>query len=366
MKDAHDVVKSNPFLSDEDFKEIMNSSENYRIMSKSDNTAKGDGSDWSKITDMDHQMTLEARARTAQEKIRADVMVYGRFTIRTAENIGKLAVSGGTDALVNSAIPLTVTAVNKMVQVAQGKVEFNEAAQEVGQEIVEVAVVGGANRIISQGLSKVILNPNQVSEVVTIALIVKDAAVRYIDGELTAIEFIEEVGEKGVIMTSGLVGSIVGGEIGGVVGGAVGTLVVPGLGTVTGATVGALVGEVLGTIITTVACGAIVSVYSVLKNRSHDKLQEKQARELERQALLEMKNQREKFKAIVERENQIWDAEVQAGFEMILDSYCAESYDLQKVTDGIDRILAVFGKNVMFKTLEEYRAQLDMPLQLKY
>ena len=38
LKDVHDIAKHNPFLSDDDFKEIMNSEENYRLLSKSTNT----------------------------------------------------------------------------------------------------------------------------------------------------------------------------------------------------------------------------------------------------------------------------------------------------------------------------------------
>ncbi len=34
LKDVHDKVKNNPFLTDEDFKEVMNSDENFRIYPK--------------------------------------------------------------------------------------------------------------------------------------------------------------------------------------------------------------------------------------------------------------------------------------------------------------------------------------------
>lgn len=43
-----------------------------------------------------------------------------------------------------------------------------------------------------------------------------------------------------------------------------------------------------------------------------------------------------------------------------------ESFDLQGVTDGLDKILSLFGSSVAFKTREEYEAQLDKPLKLDF
>ena len=38
----------------------------------------------------------------------------------------------------------------------------------------------------------------------------------------------------------------------------------------------------------------------------------------------------------------------------------------QGITDGIDKILSVFGKSVLFKNINEYKSQLDMPLKLNF
>lgn len=58
IKDVHDAVRSNPFLSDSDLKEIVNSKENLRILSKRDNAAKGAQSDWQIITDKENGMSV--------------------------------------------------------------------------------------------------------------------------------------------------------------------------------------------------------------------------------------------------------------------------------------------------------------------
>lgn len=377
IKDVHDKAKHNPFLSDSDFKEIVNSDENYRILSKKDNTSKGKQNDWNIITDKDNGRSAGSRVQMAKEKIRADMALQGKFAARTAENAGKEFVAGAKDTLVKSAIPLTAEAVYKLCKVSKGEESLEDAAKEMGKEVVDVAVVGGVNKLVSDvAKSKLrnsgnaviskIANSNHVAQIVTVAMIVKDSAVRYINGEINEKEFIDEVGVKGATMVAGMIGGSVGREIGTIIGGVIGTSVLPGVGTAAGVAAGRIIGEVLGTIITTVACSAIVSVYHTSKHLNDYKLKESQMRQLETEALKEMENQRNKFRSIVEREHEHWDKEIQNGFDMILSSACEQTFSIQGVTDGLDKILAVFGKSVAFKNLDEYEAQLDMPLKLSF
>lgn len=375
LKDVHDVAKHNPFISDADFKEIMNSDENYRILSKSDNTSKGKKNDWQIILDKDNEMSMQARMHMAKEKISSDVALQQKFVTRTAQNISSEFAIGAVDTVVESAIPLTAEAVRKMCKVACGQESFNDATKEMGKKVVDVAVAGGKNKLLldvfetqlkkNPSLSKII-NSNEVSQIVAVAVIVKESAVKYINGEIDGKEFIDEVSEKGVAMVAGMMGGAIGREIGAVLGGVAGTMTLPGAGTGIGIIAGEVIGEVLGTIITTVACSAIVSVYNTSKHLNDYKLKERQIRILEAEALNEMSNQREKFRNIVEREYKHWDEEIQKGFDLMLSSACEQTFNLQGVTDGLDKILSVFGKSVIFKNLDEYESQLDMPLKLNF
>lgn len=375
LKDVHDIAKHNPFLTDADFKEIMNSDENYRLMSKRDNTSKGSKSDIEIILDKDNGMTTKARVHMTKEKVQADVTIHGKFAVKTVENAGKQFAEGATNALIDSVIPMMALAVNKMCRVASGEESLEDAAKSMGRATVDIAVVGGANQLLvnvvsaqssNNALIAKLANSNQVGQVVSVAMIVKDAAMKYANGEISEKEFIEEVGVQGTTMVVGMIGGEIGGVIGALIGGAAGSIVLPGGGTVVGADVGYVVGQIIGTIITSVACSAIVSVYQVSKQLDNYKLKENQIRKLETAALHEMENQRSIFKNIVERENLHWDMEVQDGFNMILSSACEETFNLQGATDGLDKILALFGKSVAFHTLDEYEAQLDMPLKLKF
>lgn len=369
IKSVHDVAKHNPFLTDDDFKEIINSDENYRILSKSDNTSKGEKSDWEFLREKKGEISTEGKAQIAKEKIGSDVALGTKFAKKTVQNAGSEFVSGASDTLVKSAIPLTTEAVRKMIKVAQGEESLGDAARDMGKITMNVAVAGGKNRLLmdvvthelSNGKNTVLKNfvkSSEFAQIIAVATIVQESAIRYINGEIDGKEFVDEVGEKGTVLVVGMIGGQVGQEIGSIIG----TVLLPGIGT----GVGIVVGEILGTIITTVACSAITTIYHTRKHLNDYKLTESQIKRLESDALKEMENQRLKFREIVEREYKVWDETIQKGFDQILRCACEETYNLQGVTEGLDRILSVFGKEVAFKTLDDYEKQLDMPLKLSF
>lgn len=377
LKDVHKKVKNNPFLTDDDFKNIMNSDENYRILSKSDNTAKGAKNDWQVILDKNNGMSVDGRVQMAKQKVKADAAINSRFASKTAENAGREFIEGSKDMLIDSAIPLTAEAVRRMVHVVQGDESLEDAVKGMAKTTMDIAVAGGSKRLIKDVVSaqleanksaalQSVLNSSHLSQILSVSMIVKESAVRYINGEINETEFFEEVGEKGTSMVAGMIGGQVGREIGEIVGSIIGTAVLPGIGTAVGYTAGGVVGEVLGVIITTAACSAIVSVFHTSKNLEQYRLKEAQINRLEKEALREMENQRKRFADIVQQEYQIWDETIQSSFDQILRCACEETYDLQGVTEGLDRILSVFGKKVRFNSLDEYEAQLDQTLTLSF
>lgn len=376
LKDAHDTAKHNPFLSDDDFKEIMNTDENYRLLSKSMNASKGDKSDIKVILDKNSDLSAQGKLEVAKGKVKADVALQAQFTARTAKNVAGEFVSGVADTLAAAAIPLTVESVRKMVEVANGEKTFGDAAKEMGKVVIETAVIGGTNKLLVHAVTTQFLNsPNSmlqnlaecggVSQIIATAVIVKESAMRYINGEIDGQEFVEEVGEKGAHMVAGMIGGAVGKEIGFWVGVAMGTAILPGAGTVVGAIAGEMIGNILGTIITTVACSAIVSAYRISKTVDDYKIKERQMRRLEAEAVREMENQRNIFKSIVERENKEWDRQVMEGFDELLGCACETTFDINGVTEGLDKVMAVFGKSVRFHTIGEYEAQLSQPLKIR-
>jgi len=387
IKDVHNKVKHNPFLSDDDFKEIVNCDENYRILSKSQNASKGDKNDFQIIFDTKNNMSIKGRAVMAKEKIAADTVLNTKFTVRTVKNISNKAIDGAVENLSQSAIPLMSEGIEHLVKIANDEENLEDAVFEMGLSTAKTAGKGASEKVgkivlnhIESELSETklasflksqennipvlskIKNSNVIIQLVQAASVVAESASRLIDGEIDANEFMMEIGDKGATM----VAQMIGGEVGAVVGGIIGSAALP----VVGSQLGVVAGQIIGTMIATIACSTIIAIrkniISNLKSLNDYKLQEKAVRKLEKEAVSEMENQRIKFRNIVEMEFKNWDDNIEAGFNQMLSSACEESFNLQGITDGLDRILSVFGKTVAFRSLEEYESQLDMPLKLSF
>lgn len=368
LKDVHDIVKHNPFLSDSDFKEIMNSDENYRILSKKQNTSKGEQNDWKIITDKSNGMSSESRVYMAKEKVKSDIALSSKFTVRTVENVGKEFAIGAKDTLVKSVIPLTAEAVRKLCKVANGDESLEDATREMGKVVIDVSVTGGTNKLLldvvntqlnnsKNAVFSKLANTNIAAQIITVAAVVKDSAVKYINGEIDEKEFINEVGVKGSTMVAGMIGGEIGGEIGAILGGIVGTVALPGVGSSIGIVSGKFIGQVLGTIITTVACSAIVSVYNASKQLNEYKLKENQIKRIELEALKEMENQRNILKILIKEKYEKWDEACERGFEAIFVS--TFNNDIDGISSGINQILSIIGETVMFSSREEFNTFFD-------
>ena len=462
LKSVHDKVKKNPFLSDDDVKEIANTKENFRALSKHDNTSKGEKSDFTVISDPDSCFSLKGKIKYAGEKVKSDVFLTGKFTARTAENISGLTVDFAKKSIENNSMQFVRCGVDHIVGVATGEESLEDAVADVGglvigtvgkdvakdvadvtkdavdtalsnnalyqslkssdmfkvratdsigglavnsaknsvknntmkfvgygvEHITDVATgeesfedavvdVGGLvietvgkdvikdvadAALVNNALYQSLKNSGALGQLIQVGTIVAESASRLIDGEITADEFMLEIGDKGATM----VAQMIGGEVGAIVGEIIGI----SAGGLLGAGVGEIIGRAVGTMVATVACNVVIAIrtniINNLKSLDDYKLKEKAIHKLETEAIAEMEYQRQKFLNIVESEYQKWDENIETGFDMMMSSACQEIYDLQGITDGLDRILSVFGKSVMFKSLDEYELQLDMPLKLSF
>lgn len=378
LKEIHSRTRNNAFLKDQDLKEIGNQDYNYRITSKSFNASKGEQSDLKIVRDNNLNMDQKAKNIIIKEKIGAELKLNTNIATHSIKNIGNEFYKGGKHSVENSVIPLTVEAVNHLCLIARGDENLGEAVEDIGKIVFESAVTGGTKRLLvdeaivllNDSKSKLLQNlalSNKLDPIISVGLMVKDSACKYINGEINEIEFVEEVGQKGKILVAGLIGGEVGREIGFVVGGAIGTLSIPlpVIGTVAGAAIGEIVGKVLGVLITSVACSAIISMKNFSKNLNDHKLQENKIRKIEIEALSEMSHQREYLKTIINTEYKKWDEAFQVGFDMILSNACEKTFSAEGVAEGLDRILSVFGKKVAFKDKTEYLQQIDKTLVLE-
>ena len=114
--------------------------------------------------------------------------------------------------------------------------------------------------------------------------------------------------------------------------------------------------------IVAVACSALILAYNIAKSLNQCSLRDQQVKRLERA----IREQREKFIKLVQDENLKWDKTVQQGFDQMLICACKETFDLSGVTEGLDNVLGLFGKEATFHNISEYENQLDQTIVLNF
>lgn len=72
-KEAHERYKNNPFLEDQDLKEVLNQKDNYRLISKSMNASKGEKNDFKFIKESDQFQNSKAKIKFAEQRMNAEI-----------------------------------------------------------------------------------------------------------------------------------------------------------------------------------------------------------------------------------------------------------------------------------------------------
>jgi hypothetical protein len=344
-------------LSEEEMKRALNGKRNLRVISRQLNSQKGDRFDFELLFDRRVKLPPHAKARMVGETVTAGAEVVGKTAAilaekhggqlvrtaggavaRAAAKVGSEFTSGAVDTLRAGAIPLMVEGVRNLCLVAQGEKDFETAAKEMGKLTVEVAAAGGTVQVLSSGVKsalesssnsvlKGLANSNQVTQVITIALVVKDSVVRYVNGEIDGEQFFREIGEKGVGLVSGMMGAAIGQAL----------IPIP------------VVGATIGSMIISCACTEIYRAYQSLGE--HEKRLARVSA-LAAEALAEMERQRTLLRQIVADHFARWDGQVQLGFDELYSATLKN--DVEGIAQGLDWVLQVVGGNVKFKTLGEF------------
>lgn len=282
-------------------------------------------------------MAIEAtgmRIENTVERVKHNMQQVSQNASVTKERF----VDGSTTAIEGSAIPLLVESVHNLYLVANGEKELDEAAKDMGKYTIDVGIAGGIMQIISTGVNnklkdskkkvlQKLANSNQISQVISVSLLIKDALVKYINGEIDGKGFFNEIGEKGVGLFSSGFGAVAGQAL----------IPIP--------VVGAFIGSI---VISTVSCGIYKEYISI--NEYTQKIEK--VNHIAEQALKEMEIQRNNIEEIIKQQFGEWDNQFCLGFNQIFDAIMQDH--VEEIFLGLDRILSVFGENVKFKTFEEF------------
>lgn len=360
LKRLHRRLKKNPFLSNADFKEIANNKNNHRVLSKALNGSKGEKSDIQIAFDIKQNFSIKGRSTLITETINAEIHMASAISAKTLQNVGNEFTSGAAVALEASAIPLMVCCVQNICQVASGEKTMQEAAKDMGELAGKIAVFGGgrqlatdivaaANNAGSELLKNALAKSNEITQIISITLLVKDSFIKLINSEISGTEFFEEIGEKGVELISGTIGSLVGS--------AAMTALLPATMAAGPAALLVAAGSFVCAIVISTVCTEIYRYTAKLRKYFLDidkKHKEKMAciNRIANEAITEIQHQQTVLKTMITTTFKDWDKQFEFGFNNILEAAYNNNFEL--LSSGLNTILNVFGETVMFKTMDEF------------
>lgn len=321
LESLHSRVKSNPFLTDSDLKEIANKDYNYQILSKSQNASKG----------ADSSLDLNTHIKLQTE--------FGKRTIKNAT--GEFS-AGAYESVKDSAFTIIL---NEVAQVLSGDKDSVEAVKDGAKAVATTAVVGGTEKLIVDVASHLFRNSgnavlsgivemNAVGQIVVLGTAVGASAIKYLKGEITGEQLTEEIALNGMAVGVSTLVSI--------------ACPVP----------------LLAPIISIVAVKVVSMIHELNHTLDDYLLIESKVKKLEAEALSTIRSQQKSFRRIVDECNKEFDNKVSKGLYTMLINADSNLFDVSKIAEGLDEILSLCDEKAAFHSIGEWESQLDTKLDL--
>ena len=269
--------------------------------------------------------------------------------LSTAKDIGKLAHKAGMEqAKTGAVITGSVSIVRNVVACMKGEIEPKDAAAAVAKDTgtgaavsyataFTGAVVKGSMQNASSAYVRSLSKTNLASGLVTTTMDIGKTMTRYIRGELTGAQCVEQLGEQGV------------GELGAAMYASVAVASVSGSGSVALSVIAGMAGSTLG-------YAAAVAVYqelaASLKEYELAKEQRIQAEQECAEAVLMIRQYRQEMDRAVEQYLTDHLEVISSGFQAMDESILAG--DTAGVLSGNAAIQEVLGRKAQFQTQDEF------------
>lgn len=212
----HRQTKNNPWLKNDDIKNIANSDENLQAVSRKFNNAKRNRTNEEFVTDDEYlqktgvELTDEGKRKAIEAGKKSQKAINKKITKTTVSNALKTGHNAGV-AGAQSAGMMTATMSGAMniVAVIKGEKTVDEALADTAKDTGKAAVTGYA---VSGGLTTLchslsnssskfiqgLIKSNVPGQIITAVMVTGNTLKRYGNGEISTQECIIELGEKGL------------------------------------------------------------------------------------------------------------------------------------------------------------------------
>ena len=349
-----EMLKNNPFLTNDDIRDIVNCDENLSVMSRRINNAKRNrtnqelvdareyreskGLDWSD----DAKESLISRGQKAENS------VVQKAQNRTNEREFELGHEAGMAGAEYAGVTgLTMSGINNVTALLNGEKSAEEAIADTVAQSGKAAVDGYVmsssltvlGRKMSSSSSKFIRNlaeANVPGKVVTAVMVTGDTLAKWGSGEITTQECMIELGDKGLNMAT--MGYFM----------AIGQAAIPI--PIVGGAIGAMVGS-------TLTSGYYQELIHILKDREVEHQERMRLIAESEQAAEETRQFNEQLRQYRDQ----YFAECHEFFDTTLSTmqFAYETGDADGVIHAANKITEKLGGKVQYETVDEFEDFLD-------
>ena len=356
LKEIFERNKKNPYLTNNDIKNIANCKENHEVTPRSYNNAKRSCSNKNFVNDEENlkkkgiKLQVGGKENAIKKQKEAEMAINTKSFVAQTKNIVETGHKAGMQGAISATeVSVTMSTITNIADVIAGEKEPEEAIANIIEDGGTAALTGYAMgstlTVVSHALStassefiQALVKSNVPGNVITAVMATGDTLKRYADGELSTQECILELGEKGIntVVTGGTM--------------TVGQILIPI--PVVGATVGAFVGSTF----TRIYCDEIRS-YLQEQERRQQEHQECQRTIAEcKQALKAEKEYRKNLEFYMKRYfNEYW-SDIDETLDKMQSAF--DNGDADGVIAGANKITRRLGGKVYFETVSEYRSYL--------
>lgn len=333
INNVYERWKNNPFLTDEDIKEVVNRMKNFQESSRHDNASKKAASEFQEgIQNRDVGKALNGIKTQAE----TDILLTGHAAKNFAGAVSDIIKSKSGEALKTgrkaALITLTVSGLHNLAALSSGEKDLKTALKDVsidaassfasgtGLRMTQEIVVGVAHTVGAEHIANFVADGIPVAQIAAVTMTAR-CVKQYLDGEISEEDCAVQILVSGAGILAYHFGALIGGPA------------------------GAVVASMITTQITN----------TILEYRQEKKIQLARDAEISRvlsHAMREISHQRDILEGYVKEELKRWDDTINAGFNTILQS--AADQDANGIAHGLNIILALFNTQVLYPSLEEF------------
>lgn len=350
LEKIHKDNAKNPWLTNDDLKNIANSDDNIEVVSRKYNNAKRSRTNEEFVTDDDYlkrtgvELSGEGKEKAIQSGKASQTIIDKKIRKTAAKNIIKTGHEAGKYSAGNAGVTAaTMSGIMNITAVIKGEKSVEDAladtAIDTGKAAATGYVLGGGLTTVSHTLSSSsskflqgLSSMNVPGQVITAVMLTGDTIRRYGNGEITTEECIIELGGKGLNFATTGYSMTIGQTL----------IPIP--------IVGAAVGVLVGSVITS-------KYYNSLINTLKTKELEHQERLRIMAECKKAADEERAFRAELESYLQSYFREYRDCFDEALSEiqYGFQSGDADSVILGANQITRKLGGKVYYETVEEFK-----------